>query len=64
MHKFLKYILLSFLILIVNFNASAQLKLPHLQLIANANYATPSNDAFKDVNKAGIGVEEIGRAHV
>ncbi len=57
MHKFLKYILLSFLILVVNFNSSAQLKLPHLQLIANANYATPSNDAFSDASKAGIGVE-------
>ncbi len=57
MHKFLKYILLSFLILVVNSNVSAQLKLPHLQLIANANYATPSNDAFNNSNKAGIGVE-------
>ncbi len=57
MYKFLKYIILSFIILVVNFNSSAQLKLPHLQLIANANYATPANDAFTDVNKAGLGVE-------
>jgi len=57
MHNFLKYILLSFIVLIVNTKASAQFKLPHLQLIANANYATPSNDAFNNVNKAGLGVE-------
>jgi len=57
MHKLLKYAILSFFILVVNFNASAQLKLPHLHLIANANYATPSNDAFSNINKAGIGVE-------
>jgi len=57
MYKLLKYILLSFIVLIANINASAQFKLPHLQLIANANYATPSNDAFSNINKAGIGVE-------
>ncbi len=57
MHNFLKYILLFFIVFIANSTVSAQFKLPHIQLIANANYATPSNDAFNNSNNAGIGVE-------
>lgn len=52
-----KYLIVALVILTSAVKSSAQLKLPHAQIFANINYATPLNSAFKDVNKAGIGAE-------
>jgi hypothetical protein len=38
-------------------NSSAQFKLPHTQIFANINYATPASSSFKDANNGGIGAE-------
>ena len=57
MYKFSKYIIASALILFATLNSSAQFKLPHAQIFADLNYATPASAAFKDANNGGIGAE-------
>ena len=60
MYKNTKYTLTLLVMLFVAGTASAQFKLPHAQIFANLNYATPSNTAFKDAYKAGFGGEAGG----
>ena len=57
MHKYSKFLIPFALILVANLNSSAQFKLPHAQIFADINYATPSSSAFKDANNGGIGAE-------
>jgi hypothetical protein len=57
MHKSSKNLILAFVFLLIAQSSFAQFKLPHLQLILNANYANPSNSSFSDFNKGGLGVE-------
>lgn len=46
-----------FLFILTTSKASAQFKLPHFQIFANAIYASPSNDQFKNTYDAGICAE-------
>jgi hypothetical protein len=57
MHKNSKFLIPIALILVASLNSSAQFKLPHAQIFADINYATPSSSAFKDANNGGIGAE-------
>ena len=57
MYNFSKNIILAFVFLVIAQSSFGQFKLPHLQLILNANYANPSNSSFSDLSKGGIGVE-------
>jgi hypothetical protein len=60
MYKNTKYILTLMVMLFVAGKSSAQFKLPHAQIFANLNYATPTNSVFKDAYKAGYGGEVGG----
>ncbi len=60
MYKNTKYILTVLVMLFVAGKTSAQFKLPHAQIFANLNYATPTNTAFKNAYKAGFGGEAGG----
>jgi len=58
MYKLSKSLIVLIVILLMHSGASAQLfKLPKIQVIANANYASPANDLFKSGFKAGAGAE-------
>ena len=57
MYNSLKKIIFVLVILFTVQSGFAQFKLPHLQLILNANYANPTNAAFSDLSKGGLGVE-------
>jgi hypothetical protein len=57
MYKLSKYLLVCVGILFAATNTSAQFKLPHLQLVGMGVYSTPTNSAFKDGYKNGLGVE-------
>ncbi len=57
MYNSSKNIILVFVFLLIAQSSFAQFKLPHLQLILNANYATPTSSTFGDLNNGGIGVE-------
>ena len=57
MYKLSKYLIVCIGFLFAATNSSAQFKLPHVQLIANAIYATPTNSSFKDNYKNGLGAE-------
>ena len=57
MYNSAKKTILLFVILFLAQSSFAQFKLPHLQLILNANYAPPTNSSFSNVNNAGIGAE-------
>ena len=57
MHKYSKFLIPFALILLASLNSLAQFKLPHAQIFADINYATPSSSAFKDFNNGGIGAE-------
>jgi hypothetical protein len=57
MNKLSKYLIVCIVILFTAINASAQFKLPHLQLIGMGVYSTPTSSAFNDGYKNGLGVE-------
>ncbi|MEI7628198.1 MAG: hypothetical protein WCJ80_08150 [Bacteroidota bacterium] len=57
MYKLSKYLLVCIVILFSATNSSAQFKLPHLQLVGMGVYSIPTNTAFKDGYKNGLGVE-------
>lgn len=57
MHNSSKNIILVVVFLLIAQSSFAQFKLPHLQLILNANYATPTSSSFSDINNGGIGIE-------
>lgn len=57
MYNSSKKTILFFVVLFLAQSGFAQFKLPHAQLILNANYANPSNTAFSDVSKGGLGIE-------
>jgi hypothetical protein len=56
MYKKSKYLIAALVILFSVTTVSAQ-KLPKFQIIANLNYATPTNTDFKDFSNGGIGAE-------
>ena len=57
MYKLSKYLLVGLGFLFATLNSSAQFKLPHVQLIGMGVYSTPTNTAFKNGYKNGLGVE-------
>jgi hypothetical protein len=57
MYNSLKKIIFVFVLLFIGETGFAQFKLPHVQLILNANYANPSNSSFSDLSKGGLGIE-------
>ncbi len=57
MHNSSKNIILAVVFLLIAQSSFSQFKLPHLQLILNANYATPTSSTFGDLNNGGIGIE-------
>jgi hypothetical protein len=57
MHNSLKKIIFVLVALFIVQIGFAQFKLPHAQLILNANYASPTNSAFSDLSKGGFGIE-------
>lgn len=57
MYKLSKYLLVCIGFLFAATNSYAQFKLPYLQLVGMGVYSTPTNSAFKDGFKSGLGVE-------
>jgi hypothetical protein len=57
MYNSSKKVILLFVILFLAQSCFAQFKLPHAQLILNANYANPTNTAFSDISNGGLGIE-------
>ncbi len=57
MHISSKNFILAFVFLLIAQTSFAQFKLPHMQLILNANYATPTSSSFSDFNNGGLGIE-------